>query len=156
MREATRGQCRTLANGGDRLDAGCTDGRAEACDERAVAPITSASTITTQSTWRREAPSVRSVANSRVRCAIVIESELAITNEPTSSATPPKASRNFCRNETKPLVSSASFEAWALPVRTCVPGGRILLTWAIRCCGETPLFAEIRIWSSFPFLSNSF
>ena len=43
-----------------------------------------------RSTWRREAPSVRSVANSRVRCAIVIESEFAITNAPTKSATPPK------------------------------------------------------------------
>ena len=31
-------------------------------------PITNASTTTDQSTWRREAPSVRSVANSRIRC----------------------------------------------------------------------------------------
>ena len=37
-------------------------------------------------TWRRDAPSVRSVASSRVRCAIVIESELTITNAPTKSA----------------------------------------------------------------------
>ena len=43
--------------------------------------------------WRREAPIVRSVANSRIRCAIVIESEFAITNEPTKSAIPPNASR---------------------------------------------------------------
>ena len=39
------------------------------------------------------APSVRSVANSRVRCAIVIESEFAITKLPTKSAIPPNASR---------------------------------------------------------------
>ena len=45
------------------------------------------------STWRRDAPSVRSVANSRVRCAIVIESEFAITKQPTKSAMPPNASR---------------------------------------------------------------
>ncbi len=44
-------------------------------------------------TCRRVAPSVRSVANSRVRCAIVIESVFAITNAPTNSATPPNASR---------------------------------------------------------------
>ena len=44
-------------------------------------------------TWRREAPSVRSVANSRVRWAIVIESEFAITKAPTKSAMPAKASR---------------------------------------------------------------
>ena len=50
-----------------------------------------------QSTCRREAPSVRSVANSRVRWAIVIESEFAITNAPTKSAMPPNASRKSCR-----------------------------------------------------------
>ena len=38
--------------------------------------------MTDVSICRREAPSVRSVANSRVRCAIVIESELAITKAP--------------------------------------------------------------------------
>ena len=40
----------------------------------------------TTGTCHRDAPSVRSVASSRVRCAIVIESELAITNAPTNSA----------------------------------------------------------------------
>ena len=61
-----------------------------------------------RSTWRRDAPSVRSVANSRVRWAIVIESELAITKLPTKSAMPPNASRNFCRKEMKDWVSLAS------------------------------------------------
>ena len=41
----------------------------------------------------RVAPTVRSVANSRVRWAMVIESVLAITNAPTKSAIPPNASR---------------------------------------------------------------
>ncbi len=59
----------------------------------ASVPITSDSTITEKRTWRRDAPSVRSVANSRVRCAIVIESELKMTNAPTKSAITPKASR---------------------------------------------------------------
>ena len=45
------------------------------------------------STCRRDAPSVRIVANSRVRCAIVIESEFAITKLPTKSAMPANASR---------------------------------------------------------------
>ena len=53
-------------------------------------PITSASTTTERRTWRRDAPSVRSVASSRVRWAIVIESELKITNAPTKSAITPK------------------------------------------------------------------
>ena len=41
----------------------------------------------------RSRPSSRSVANSRARWAIVIESVFAITNAPTKSAMPPKASR---------------------------------------------------------------
>ena len=56
-------------------------------------PITSASTITEPSTWRRDAPTVRSVANSRVRCATVIDSVLKITNAPTNRAMPAKVSR---------------------------------------------------------------
>ena len=59
----------------------------------ATKPITSASTITEERTWRREAPIVRSVANSRVRCATVIESVLKMTKAPTKSATPANESR---------------------------------------------------------------
>ena len=56
-------------------------------------PMTSASTITEPSTWRRDAPIVRSVANSRVRCATVIDNVLKITNAPTNRAMPAKVSR---------------------------------------------------------------
>ena len=56
-------------------------------------PVTSPSTTTTPRTCREVAPIVRKVANSRARCAIVIESVLAITNAPTNRAMPPKASR---------------------------------------------------------------
>ena len=59
----------------------------------AIVPITSASTMTEKRTCRRDAPSVRSVASSRVRCAIVIESEFKITKAPTKSAITPNASR---------------------------------------------------------------
>ena len=68
--------------------------------------------------WRREAPIVRRVANSRVRCAIVIESEFAITNAPTNSAMPPNASRKPWRKLRKLCVSLASSSAWPSPVRT--------------------------------------
>ena len=36
---------------------------------------------------------------------MVIESEFAITKLPTKRATPPKPSRNFCRNEMNEFVS---------------------------------------------------
>ena len=55
---------------------------------------------------------MRIVANSRVRCAIVIESEFAITKLPTKSAMPPKASRKPRRNEMNEFVSFASSVAW--------------------------------------------
>ena len=48
---------------------------------------------------------MRIVASSRVRCAIVIESEFAITKLPTKSAIPPNASRKPRRNVMNELVS---------------------------------------------------
>ena len=59
----------------------------------ATTPSTRPSSTTERSTWRREAPSVRSVASSFVLWATVIDSVLKITNAPTKSAMPPKASR---------------------------------------------------------------
>ena len=55
-------------------------------------PVWSDVGSTERSTWRRDAPSVRSVANSRVRCATVIDRVLKITNEPNliRSATAPE------------------------------------------------------------------
>ena len=51
----------------------------------------------TSSTCRRVAPSVRSVASSRMRCATVIPIVFAITKMPTKSATKPNASRKYSR-----------------------------------------------------------
>ncbi len=74
----------------------------------ATAPITNDSVRIDRRTCRREAPSVRRVPNSRVRCAIVIESEFAITKLPTNSATPANTSRNVLRNERKLLIDDES------------------------------------------------
>ena len=49
--------------------------------------------------WRRDAPSVRSIPNSRVRWATVIENVLKIRNAPTNSATPANTSSAIRRNE---------------------------------------------------------
>ena len=56
----------------------------------ATSPMARPSSTTERITCLREAPSVRSVANSRVRWATVIDSVLKITNEPTNSAIAPK------------------------------------------------------------------
>ena len=84
-------------------------------------PTTSPSMTTDRMTWRREAPSVRSVANSRERWATVIDSVLRITNAPTNSAMPPKPSRKYVMNFRLSLVSLASALAWASPVWTARP-----------------------------------
>ncbi len=118
-------------------------------------PVTNASTITDHSTWRREAPIVRSVANSRMRWAIVIESELAMTKAPTKRAMPPNASRKSWRNEMKAVAFCESFFACASAVLTWVPCGRIGPICFASCCGLTPLIAFARIWSSLPTLSKS-
>ena len=90
----------------------------------ASAPTISASPSTESITWRRDAPIVRSVASSRIRCATVIEIVLKMTNAPTKSATPPKPSRIFWITPTKP-TSFVSCLICASAVRTWAVGGRI-------------------------------
>ena len=119
-------------------------------------PITPPSTITEAITCRRVAPSVRSVPNSRARCAIVIERVLAITKMPTNSAIPPKASRNFWRMLVNALVSCTCFAASCVPLRTCAVGGRIGLISATSCAGEMPCRAATSIPSSLPTLPKIF
>ncbi len=118
--------------------------------------MTNASIITDMSTCRRLAPSVRSVASSRVRCAIVIESVFAMTKLPTKSATPANASRKSLKIERNPFVSFVACFASACAVRTWAVGGRIgaisLTSWA----GVVPDFAAMSIPSSFPSLWKTF
>ena len=85
-------------------------------------PITNASISTERRTWRRVAPSVRSVASSRVRWAIVIDRVLAITKLPTNRAIPPKASRKSWKMLRNPLVSLVACWACCWPVLTCALG----------------------------------
>jgi hypothetical protein len=71
---------------------------------------------TARITCLRDAPSVRSVANSRTRCASVIDSVLKITNEPTISAIAAKASRKYWMNLKASFVSFASASLFSAPV----------------------------------------
>ena len=63
----------------------------------AIRPTISASSMTERSTWPREAPIVRSSANSLVRCATVIENVLKMMNAPTNTAMPAKTSSRVFR-----------------------------------------------------------
>ena len=57
--------------------------------------MTSASIVTEVRSCRLDAPIVRSVANSRIRCDTVIESVLKMTNAPTKSAIVANESRKY-------------------------------------------------------------
>ena len=76
----------------------------------------SASSSTDQSTWRREAPIVRNVANSRMRWAIVIPRVFAITNAPTKTAMPAKASSAYLITVMQPrsFLSSFTCAGWTI------------------------------------------
>ena len=71
----------------------------------AMRPITNASRITEPRICRRDAPIVRSVANSRTRWATVIDSVLKMTKAPTKSAMPPNARRKYRMNFVNPSMS---------------------------------------------------
>ncbi len=106
--------------------------------------------------WRRVAPSVRSVANSRVRWAIVIDSVFAITKLPTKSAMKAKASRKYRMKLVNPLTLFLSSFTWAETLRTCAEAGNRGLISSISFDVGTPAFDCTRIRSSFPTRPRSF
>ena len=85
----------------------------------ASTPITSASSSTERSTWRRLAPIVRSIANSRVRWATVIANVLKMMNAPANTVAPANASNSGVRKSLMPpAVSLACSAAASGPVCT--------------------------------------
>ena len=107
----------------------------------ATTPIAAASRRTERSTCRRDAPSVRSVASSRTRCAIVIDSVLKMTNAPTKSAMPPKASRKPRMKAMKVSIPFLSSAACSSAVRTSALAGTASRSAATSVASETPSFA---------------
>ena len=81
-------------------------------------PSISASVPTVARIWLREAPSVRSIPNSRVRCATVIENVLKIWNAPTNSDTPANTSSAIRRKLRFSAMSSVCRCAASSPVST--------------------------------------
>ena len=84
----------------------------------APSPITKASSTTLRTSWRRLAPSVRSIANSRVRWATVIENVLKMRNAATNSETPEKMSIAVLRNPMNSPTSSCCEAVFSSPVST--------------------------------------
>ena len=120
-----------------------------------MTPIVSASSSTELSTWRREAPSVRSSASSRERCATVIENVLKIRNAPTRTAMNAKASRPVVRKERPSRMSSPSSSASCAAVRTCAVGGSSEATLRCSSACVTPSRPATYAKSTLPGLPNS-
>ena len=87
--------------------------------------MASASPVMLSSTWRREAPSARSSANSRRRCATVIEKALKMMKAPTSTATPPKREQAGVEERADGVADllGAASEAASSPVLTSASSG---------------------------------
>src|SRR3954454_6375890 len=111
-------------------------------------PIVKPSVITERMNWPRDAPSVRSIANSRIRCVTVIEKVLKMMNAPTNSEIPANASSSVVRKLRLLLMSSDCLCASSWPVRTLTVFGSALFSWSRSSAGVTPCFAEAWIWSN--------
>ena len=82
---------------------------------------------------------MRSSANSRVRCATVIENVLKMMNAPTNSEMPANASSAVCR---KPRLSRMSLDwlaACSEPVRTCTVGPSSRVSSRLTACASAAL-----------------
>ena len=113
----------------------------------ATRPITRPSRRTERMTCLREAPSVRSVANSRVRWATVIDRVLKITKPPTSSAIAPKPSSTLRIIAIPSLTSFAASLACLSLSFTCRSGESSGLIACTSCAGVVPFFAATEITS---------
>ena len=104
----------------------------------ASTPMMSASAMTAPRTWRRDAPRVLSIPNSRRRCAIVIENVLKMMKLPTNTATPANASSAMFRNLRLSRMSDDCLAACSCPVRTSTERGSAARTRCFSCCALTP------------------
>jgi hypothetical protein len=95
----------------------------------------------------REAPSVRNVANSRVRWATVIDRVLKITNDPTNSAIAPNPRKKYRMKLIPSFVSLASASACFLASTTCSDDGTSGWTALTSAVGDVPSFALTEIAS---------
>ena len=115
-------------------------------------PSTAPSASTERSTCPREAPSVRSSANSRARWATVMENVLKMMNAPTKSAMPAKASSAVRRKPSWSRMSAVWLAASACPVRTWTVSGSAARSRSTTASGSVPRTTAMSISSNFPSL----
>ena len=99
-------------------------------------PMTSDSASTEPRIWLREAPSVRSSANSRERWATVTAKVLKMRKPPTSTATAAKTSSAMRMKPSASERSWAAFSACSSPVRTAKPCAELAWIAALSSLGR--------------------
>ena len=103
-------------------------------------PSSSASSTTLASTCREEAPSVRSIPNSRVRWATVIENVLKIRKAPTNTEIPANDEQRVVRKREAVLdVGASSSAACCSPVFARTSAGSAALIRSRSSSGVDPL-----------------
>ncbi len=120
-----------------------------------ASPTRNASTSTAARICPRDAPSVRSRPNSRIRWATVIEKVLKIWKPPTTSEIPAKTSSATLRKPRSLPISSVSRWAFSVPVSTWTDGGMTRATRRFNASGDTPGSAATEIMSNSPTLPVS-
>ncbi len=104
-------------------------------------PTTKASNSTDRVTWRRDAPSARNSASSRLRWATRIENVLMMRKEPTNRAIPAKISRKVLMNDSALLMLFCDSLAAASPVIASKPRGSRAWTAFARSAWLVPFVA---------------
>lgn len=108
-----------------------------------TAPTTAASASVVLSTWRREAPSARRSAFSRVRWATTMAKVLWIEKIATSRAMPEKTSRRLVKSVRNwPERLSRFSSAACCPVTASTPSGSLDSSRSASCCPLVPSVAR--------------
>ena len=95
---------------------------------------------------------MRSIPNSLIRWATVIEKVLKIRKEPTKTAMKPKTRRKVCRKPRFSRISSEARSAFSCAVSTRTPPGISRAIRRFSASAETPSAAATEIWSKRPRL----
>ena len=114
--------------------------------------MASASAATAARIWPRVAPSARSIANSRVRCATVIEKVLKMMNAPTSTAAPGEREQRRGQKDADLIVDLVRGlrRRSRSPSASARLGGQAAATRAESSAGSTPRLARSTLIDETP------
>ena len=118
-------------------------------------PTMAASPSTERKTWRRLAPTTRSMASSRARCPTVMEKVLKMVKAPTNSEIKANTSKAVEKNErawSMELVCSLT-TVW--PVTTSAPGGKDRAMDRSTAALSAPGRVTTLMWSNSPTSSST-